>query len=549
MELIQTIKKFFKGEVYADEKTLNTYSHDASVFEVRPEVVAYPNDIEDIKKLVSFVSKEKANHKNISITARAAGTGMSGGSLNNSIILDVTKHIDRIKDMRQDRAILEPGVMCRDLDKEMYRVECTLPSCPASRNICALGGMVANNAGGEKTLNYGSTEKFVDEIKMVLRDGNEYTFGPLTKDELEQKMTQNDFEGEIYRNVWELIQNNLKAIRDAKPDVSKNTAGYLIWNVWDGTTFNLAKLFVGSQGTLGIISEITMRLTKPKPYSVLVVIPLTTFDGLGELVNKVLQHKPESFESYDDHTLSVAMKFLPNMTGDMAKSMISIGLSLIPLIFSAKFGRLPKMVLLAEFGDETQEGAEHQGEDIQKELAEMKIKSKLVTKPAEAAKYWTIRRESFNLLRHHTKHGRTAPFIDDIIVKPTDLPEFLPRLNKIMEKYDLTYTIAGHIGDANFHIMPIMDFTKPEAKEIFENLTKEVFALVFEFGGSMAGEHNDGIVRTPFLKQMYGEEVYNIFGQIKDIFDPENIFNPGKKVDGTWKYALDHLDTSEQGSK
>ena len=549
MEIIQTIKKFFKGEVYADEKTLEEYSHDASVFEVRPEMVAYPNDIEDIKNLVSFVSKEKNSGKDISITARAAGTGMSGGSLNTSIILDVTKHIDRIKDMSAERVILEPGVMCRDLDKEMYRVECTLPSCPASRNICALGGMVANNAGGEKTLNYGSTEQFVDEIKMVLRDGNEYTFGPLTKQELEKKMKQDDFEGEIYRNVWGLIEKNLETIKQAKPNVSKNTAGYLIWNVWDGEIFNLAKLFVGSQGTLGIISEITMRLTKPKPYSTLVVIPLTTFEGLGELVNKVLKHNPESFESYDDHTLSIAMKFLPNMSGNMAKSMIKVGFSLLPLIFGARFGKLPKIVLLAEFGDDTQEGAEQKAKAMQKELDEMKVSSKLVLKPGEASRYWTIRRESFNLLRHHTKHGRTAPFIDDIIVKPTDLPEFLPRLSKIMDKYDLTYTIAGHIGDANFHIMPIMDFTKPEAKEIFENLTKEVFTLVFEFGGSMAGEHNDGIVRTPFLKQMYGEKVYSIFEKIKDIFDPENIFNPGKKVDGTWKYALDHLDTSKQESK
>jgi len=141
------------------------------------------------------------------------------------------------------------------------------------------------------------------------------------------------------------------------------------------------------------------------------------------------------------------------------------------------------------------------------------------------------------------KKGRTAPFIEDIVVLPEKLPEFLPRLNKIMDQYSITYTIAGHIGNGNFHIYPIMDFTEPESKKILEELTEKVFTLVFEFGGSMSGEHNDGIIRTPYLKKMYGEKVYNLFVEIKNIFDPDNIFNPGKKVGGTWDYTMEHVDT------
>jgi len=542
MNLKEEIRKNCKGEVFNDEKILHIYENDASLFEVTPEIVVYPKNKEDIQSLVSFVNKHKKDIPKLSITARGAGTGMSGGSLNESIIVDVTKHINHIGKIENQSIVVEPGVFYRDMEKKTLENNLIMPAYPASKDLCAIGGIVNNNSSGEKTLNYGCTKDYVQKLKVILSDGNEYEFGPLTKDELELKMTQQNFEGEIYRKIFELVENNVEKIKNARPNVSKNSTGYSIWDVWDGKTFDLTKLFVGSQGTLGIVTEATFKLIQPKTHSTLLVVFLKDFDNLAEIVNRVLKHKPESFESYDDHTFGLAIKFFPDMVKSLKTGIISLGFRLIPEFFMALTGGLPKLVLLAEFTGDSTEEVKKMAKQAQKDLEKFNIKSRITTSEKDAEKYWTIRRESFNLLRHHVKKGRTAPFIDDTVIRPESLPEFLPRLNEIMSHYDITYTIAGHIGNGNFHIIPIMDFTEPESKKIFEELTEKVFSLVFEFGGSMAGEHNDGIIRTPYLKKMYGEEVYNIFIEIKNIFDPKVIFNPGKKVNGTWDYAMKHLD-------
>jgi len=169
------------------------------------------------------------------------------------------------------------------------------------------------------------------------------------------------------------------------------------------------------------------------------------------------------------------------------------------------------------------------------------IRTHITKSKLEAEKYWTIRRESFSLLRNKIKDKHTAPFIDDFAVKPAQLSEFLPKLTEILSHYDIEYTIAGHVGDANFHIIPLLDFTQKSQRDIIPELSEKVYSLVFEFNGSMSGEHNDGLVRSPYLEQMYGKEIYTMFEQIKTIFDPKNIFNPGKKVWSSKEYALKHI--------
>lgn len=545
MELKKKIQEIIEGEVFDDKKTLHAYENDASLFEVTPELVVYPKDSNDIKSLVSFVNKEKRNSPKLSLTARAAGTGMSGGSLNESIILDVTKHINKIGEVQSNEITVQLGAFYRDLEKETLKKGLIMPSYPASKNLCAVGGIVNNNSSGEKTLNYGCTKDYVKKVRTILSDGNEYEFGPISKNELENKMAQQDFEGGIYRKIFKLIQDNKELIRNAKPNVSKNSTGYFIWDVWDEKTFDLSKLIVGSQGTLGITTDVTFKLIKPKTHSSLLVVFLKDFDNLAEIVNKVLKHKPESFESYDDHTFNLAIRFFPDMVKSLKTGIVSLGLRFIPEFLMMLTGGIPKLILLAEFTSDSDEESIKMAKDAQKDIEKLCAKTRVTTSKKDSEKYWTVRRESFNLLRHHIKKGRTAPFIDDTIINPEKMPEFLPRLNTIMNQYDITYTIAGHIGDGNLHIIPIMDFTKPQSKKIFKELSEKVFDLVFEFGGSMSAEHNDGIVRTPYLKKMYGEEVYKIFEEIKNIFDPQNIFNPGKKIGGSLNYSITHIDTDK----
>jgi FAD/FMN-containing dehydrogenase len=541
----EELRNCIRGEVSSDAAELERDSVDASIFKVVPQAVAHPKDTEDIKKLVAFARAKKRSGEHISLTARSAGTDMSGGPLNESVIVDFTKYFTRIQEVGKDYAVVEPGVYYRDFEKATLAKGLLLPSYPASREICTVGGMVANNSGGEKTLAYGKTEDYVQELRAVLADGNEYVLKPLSRQELEGKMQSASFEGEIYRKTFELIEKNYEDIRKAKPNVSKNSAGYFLWNVWDKKTFDLAKLFVGSQGTLGFVTNIRFRLVPMKEYSRLVVMFLKDTGPLTRLVGEVLKFKPESFESFDDNTFKLAMKFLPDIIKRMKGNAFLLGLQFLPELFMVLRGGVPKLILLAEVTSDSEVEAESRAKGLEQAVKQFGIATRLIRRMAEARKYWVMRRESFSLLRQHIRDKHTAPFIDDFIVRPDRLSDFLPRLNAILDPYRgrLIYTIAGHVGDGNFHIIPLMNLKNPQDREIIPKLMEAVNSLVLEFGGSITAEHNDGLIRSPYLKRMYGERVYRLFEEVKRIFDPDNIFNPGKKVGSDIGYAMRHIKT------
>lgn len=532
----------FGGEILDATDSLVVYENDTSLFELRPILAVKPSGADDIKKLVTLVSREKDADPSLSLTARAAGTGMAGGALNDSIIIDVG-NMNHIKSVTAERAVVEPGVFYRDMDTETKKLGAIMPSFPASRMLCAVGGMTGTNASGEMTLTYGSTERWVKRLKVVLSDGNEYEFGPITKDELEKKRELHTFEGEVYRRMYELLENNYDIIKNAKPKVAKNSTGYALWNVWDRETFDLTKLFVGSEGTLGIFTEIEFALIKPKLHRKLLVLFLHDLEKLSDVVAKVLVHKPETFESYDDHTFQFAIRFFPDIVRSLKTGIIKLGLSFLPEALMILRGGFPKLVLLAEFTGDSEEEATQKANLAMEDLKVFRMPMEIMRNQKEAEKFWTIRHESFNLLRKHGGESKTAPFIDDIIVAPEKLPEFLPKLAEVMKEYKLTYTIAGHIGDGNLHIIPLMNLRNARERDIVMELGQKVFDLVFSFGGSMSAEHNDGLIRTAYLRQMYGDKVYSLFEETKRIFDPKNIFNPGKKVFGhDLDYIKEHID-------
>lgn len=540
MSVKDKIKTFFKGELLDDEETLSIFSKDASLFEIKPQFVLAPINPDDIKRLVRYIIDHP--EEKLSITVRSGGTDMSGGAVNDSIILDMTSHFNHILSIGPQSAVTQPGVYYRDFERESLTYDLILPCYPASRELCTMGGMAANNSAGEKTLFYGQTENFIKSLKVVLSDGNEYTFSPLSATDVEKKFAQTDLEGEIYRGIYTIIKDNFELLKKAKPKVSKNTAGYYLWNVWDGQTFDLTKLLVGSQGTLGIITEIEFKLIHPNKHSKLLVIFLKDLRNLGEIVNRVLEFHPESFESYDDYTLKFAMRFLPEVVHVFKpKSLLSLGFQFIPEMIMTLTGGMPKLILLAEFTGNSEIEVDEKCQKAQSAISQFKLKTRITGSEEEARKYWTIRRESFNLLRRHVQHKRTAPFIDDIVVKPEFLPEFLPKLRQILDKYKLIYTIAGHIGNGNFHIIPLMDFSDPRSRQIIPALSEKVYNLVFNYKGSMTAEHNDGMIRGPYLEKMYGEKVCRLFRQVKKLFDPQNIFNPHKKIDADLDFTLAHI--------
>lgn len=544
MNIALELKNIIKGDVEASDEIRAKYSHDASLFEVVPEVVVFPKDMEDVKNIVQWVALHKKDIPNLSITARSAGTCMSGGAINESIIMDFTRYMNRVIEVTDTYAIVEPGCFYRDFEKETLKKDRIMPAYTASREICAVGGMVANNSAGEKTIKYGKVEDYVEKLKIIYRDGQIYEVSKITQTELEKKCVLENLEGELYRELKKLIEENYSLIKNAKPDVSKNSAGYFLWNVYDKDSgvFDLCKLIVGSQGTLGIITEITFRIVPTDKYSNLLAIFLPNIKNLGKLVDDVLPFQPESVESYDDYSMKLALKFFFDFFKQMGFwGAIKLGFSFLPEGWMMITGGVPKLILLVESSGPDEKQVKDELHRIKEAVKHYGYKMRVAKNSREAEKYWKIRRESFNMLRKHVQGKRTAPFIDDIIVKPEYLPEFLPKIESILKEYKLIYTIAGHAGNGNFHIIPLMDLESPFGADQILEISQKVYDLVLSYKGSITAEHNDGIVRTPYLEQMYGKEVYELFVKTKNIFDPENIFNPGKKVGGSKQYLHDHV--------
>lgn len=534
---IEELRSGLDGEVFIDNTTLKQYSRDASIFEIMPEIVVYPKHTKDVESVVRFATKYKKEYPTLSITARSAGTCMSGGSINNSIILDFTKYINKIISVSSTEAIVEPGCFYRDFEKETKKVNAIMPSYTASKELCTVGGMVSNNSGGERTIKFGKTARYVKRLEVVFTDGNTYTIEPLTKSELEMKSAGSNFESSLYQNIYALILQNEAIIKNARPNVSKNSAGYALWDIWNSVTetFDLCKLITGSQGTLGIITEITFALVPVEKHSNVVAIFMPTLDNLGSIVQDIVPLKPDSFESYDDYSMKLAVRFFFDFFKYLGFiETIKLGFRFLPEAKMIITGGIPKLTLLVEFSGNDEQYIEKQLEMTANKARAYGFKSHVAKNKDEAEKYWKIRRESFNMLRRHMTGRRTAPFIDDIIVHPEHMASFLPKLQSLLKEYTLTYTIAGHAGDGNFHIIPLMDLSLLETHQTILELSKKVYTLVGEYGGSITAEHNDGIIRTPFLEQMFGQEVCILFKQTKELFDPTYILNPGKKVGGTF---------------
>lgn len=546
MDIKTQLEGIFKGDLDTSPETLDFYSHDASLFELRPEIVAFPKDADDVKAAVQYVLTNKSANPSLSITPRSAGTDMSGGAINESIILDVSRHMTTISEITPEAARVQPGRLYREFDVETKKVGSILPSYPASRGLASVGGMVSNNSGGELGIRYGKTQRYVTEISIVLGDGNEYVVRPLTREELDAKLAQNDYEGELYRRTFELIDGHYDEIQQARPRVAKDSTGYRLWDVWSRETgvFDLTQLFIGAQGTLGIITDIKFKLVPdPMKHVGTLAVYVRNTENLGNITQKIMSYNPFAVEVFDDKTLMLGIKFIFAFLSRMSFwQWTMMCLRLIPNGLALVKG-IPKLVLLIEFDGRDQEEVNRRIHEARLGLKEFKNISYMeeANTFAKADKFWKMRQESFNLLRQKVKDKHTAPYIDDFIVPLDRMEELLPKIEAIIEKYQLMGTIAGHLGDGNFHVIPLMKIEDPAERAKIEPSMKEVYDVVLSLGGSLSGEHNDGLVRGPFLEQMYGPTMLGYMRDIKQLYDPQNIFNPKKKTDATWDYSFSKI--------
>jgi FAD/FMN-containing dehydrogenase len=548
--MLDELKTILKGEVLTDKSVLNKYSHDASIYELAPSAVLSPMDSKDIENLVSFINAHRHIYPSLSITPRGAGTDMSGGAISDSLLINMADHFTKIHSASSNLLHTQAGASIRDINPLLASYSAMLGCAPTSHAFCTIGGVVANNSAGEQSLRYGNADKSIREVSVVLADGKEHTFGPINKRELQVKMAQKNFEGALYRRIYSAVEENYDLIKNARPKTNKNSMGYNLWTVWDRDTgiFDMSQLFTGSQGTLGVITDIKIAAVPKAKHSGLLLIYLTSLKQLSNIIPIVTSHAPATFEGLDDITFNLGIKYFKTLKKQLGvKEWTKQQIWLLSTV--AKFkSHLPNMLLMVEFDSNTPKETYDKIVGLQEDLAKyhFSVQTEIEGNEAASAPFWNIRRAALSFLRNQSHGKYAAPFIDDMTVLPKYTAEFLQKVRKIIRKYKLPATIQGHFGDGNFHIIPLLDVNQAKERAKLEPAMRELVPIILKYGGTMAGEHNDGMVRGPWLPAVFGNEMYELFKYVKETFDPQYIFNPNKKTDASWDFSMSHIRTSHR---
>ncbi|MEZ4195593.1 MAG: FAD-binding oxidoreductase [Candidatus Paceibacterota bacterium] len=521
---------------------LEKYSTDESIFSIRPQVVIQPKSRTDIEIATKVIARETKRFDSLSLTPRAAGTGLSGGSLTDSIVLDVCTHMHKIGEIveKKDKITFtcEPGAMWRDVEKKLKHHGAYLPPYTSSKDICSIGGSIGNNAAGPDSLRYGHCADWVESLDVTLCDGNTYTIKPLSYKEFKALIKQKNEYARIASDIFNLIEKNEKEILKAKPQTQKNTAGYSLWHVVkDGVanfkkgkgTFDLTRLICGSQGSIGIITSITMRALPIQQDTTLLVVPIFDLQEAAKVVINALKFNPINIEVFDGLSFDLALKnpdfFKKRLDGiDYYRTMLNMYAT-----YHIRYGRkTPEFTILITLDHETTEATPKH--EIVTDISTPKTRARIVTNKIEAEMLWQIRRASFTLSKFQDPKKRPAAFLEDMTVPPENLSKFFMEVKKLLKEFNVTAAVHGHGGNGHFHFYPLLDFTEKTTPLLVEKMAEKFYSTAIKYKGNFCGEHNDGIIRTPFLNKMFSKHMLELFKQTEHICDPDDIFNPGKKV-------------------
>lgn len=530
------LQEHLLGEVMTSPDARRYFSTDGSIFALTPSLVVYPRNENDVRKTARFAWQLAERGRIIPITARGSGTDQGGGALGSGIMLAFPAHMNRIVELdpKSGVVVVEPGLNYGRLQQTLHTHERFLPPFPASYEYSTIGGAVANNAAGEKSVKYGATRGYVKTLRVVLANGEVVETYRLSKRELSKKLGLSTFEGEVYRALDALLEENRELIRTLDVPVTKNSTGYALQEVKraDGS-FDLTPLLVGSQGTLGIISEITMETEVYNPTKELF---MAEFDDLEKAQQAMLKLRefndlPSSIEMVDGQLLELVDRLNPNM---------------LQGIVTKPFA---KAVLFVEFDDEgrTRKKIVKKAEKILADHATNVVQEQEM---AAQARLWKIRQASSSVLSHSEGQLKAVPIVEDGVVPPERLKEFLDGIYQLFAAEQLQVAVWGHAGDGNLHVQPYLNLAELGDRQKAFRLMDKYYELVMSLGGTTSGQNNDGRLRAPYLPKLYGPELYSVLQKVKQIFDPYGTLNPGVKIGVTLDdikplvrsdYSLNHL--------
>lgn len=538
------LQEHLAGEIMSSVDARKYFSTDNSIFVCPPLLIAYPRNENDVRKIARFSWQLAERGRVIALTARGSGTDSTGAAIGSGIIIVFPAHMNKILelDSKSGEVSVEPGINFGKLEQALQTHGRFIAAYPASLDYSTVGGAVANNISGEKSLKYGPIGFSVKSLRVVLANGEVIETERLSKRDLNKKLGLSTFEGEIYRAVDTLLEENKEIVAALQRPVAKNNAGYNLLDIKDKDSFDLSPLFIGSQGTLGIITEITLASDSYTPDSTVI---MAIFDDLSKVqlaINELRSFKqvPSSIEIVNSGLIDAVNEINPNQLKDLLPT------------------EHPAYILFIEYDDPSDRIRKKNTHHAQKVLEKLATHIQIETEPDNREKLWRIRQSAASYIGHSDGFKKSTPIINDSSLPPERLAEFIDSVYRIFEHLAIKpVAMWGHAGDGILHFQPHLNLSQVGDRQKAFRLIDEFNKLVISLGGSIAGGRGDGRLKAPYIEMQYGPEAYALFKKVKAIFDPYNTLNPGIKFgtsiddiktqirpDYTYGHFYDHLPRS-----
>ncbi|MGH7144124.1 MAG: FAD-linked oxidase C-terminal domain-containing protein [Planctomycetota bacterium] len=509
----QALAQLLAGEVYDDSYSRSLYATDASIYEIEPQVVAYPRDRADVVAAVRYCQSQK-----LPIVGRGGGSGLAGETLTTGVVLDLTVHMNHILwiDPAAQTVRVQPGVVLATLNAALAPYGLYYTPDPSSHNRATVGGVLGNNATGAHSIKLGAARNWVTAMETVVSNGQVFEARPMTlasADWREVSSHRSGFVGQIHRDTAAICAEYETLIAERQPKTTRNRSGYLMKGVLHDGAIDLTQLLVGSEGTLGICTEATLQLRRKRSRQVLCMLHFATLLDACRAVPRVLTTDPDTCEMLDRHVMDLGREARPAIAHVLRKD--------------------AGACLMVEYeGDEAApllEKAQALAGLFQPAGQYMVTSLEIMTEPEAMQNVWEIRKAAVPML-FKKFHGRQPiPVIEDVAVPPDRLAEYVAHVEKVFAENDLTVVAYAHAGHGELHIRPYLDLRQAGDVDRLETIATAIYRKVWELGGTISGEHGEGLVRAQFIKDQYGP-LYEVFKLVKGVWDPNGIFNPDKKI-------------------
>ncbi|MCU4924545.1 FAD-binding protein [Halobacteria archaeon AArc-dxtr1] len=542
--LVRDLERLVDCDVRFDSYSRQLYATDASAYEVTPIGVVFPESTADVAGVVEYCAERE-----IPVLPRGGGTSLAGQTVNRAVVLDFTRHMDAICELDPDSrtATVEPGTILESLNEALAPHDLKFAPDPAWGDKSAIGGAIGNNSTGAHSLQYGKTDAYIESCEVVLADGTVTTFGEVTVEEIRSRAdSAGNLEGRIYAEIARIVDEETETIAEAYPALKRNVSGYnvdrLVAEVrgeelpageqtGEARTVNLARLLAGSEGTLAIVTEATVSLEPIPEAKAVALLCYRDLHAAMEDVAPILEHDPAAVEVLDDVLIDLARgtaEFAPVV--EMLPEETNATLLVEFYADDEEEGRERVAGLLADRCPSADSAGEASAESIQNASDVRAADALEAYDEAERTKLWKLRKSGLPILLSRTTDEKHISFIEDTAVPPERLPEFVERFEAILESYDTYASFYAHAGPGVLHVRPLINTKTEIGLDQLYGIADEVTDLVVDLGGSVSGEHGDGRARTQWNRKLYGEQVWEVFQDLKTAFDPDWLLNPGQVV-------------------